>query len=429
MEICRRAGNPKKTSRKKSIKKSEQRSKKQESQNGGKLKPRQGRQHELFCDGEGMPGDLVCNICQKEAKTAKAVKAHITSKHRERPADSDDEDDPNKKRSKEDDDKDDDVQEEELDEWLKRAREAGASEHSSPPEEVDHSSSLHDIESNERMVIDSSSGMEGTLKQAVERIKFLENEAISQEDLIKGMEAQIQTKTDLVNIANSKAEEVTSKLEEKESMIKKFNSTFAFMKTEIAKLKEEKGGGTNQEIAKKLKKTTDELKAMSKMVDEAEKAKEELNIKVGKEMSLRAKAEADNIIMQNCIKALQSVVDNKETNQKKTKERCSFLDKPGGCKKGEKCNFQNPEGVPTTAGRQDCTFWMTGRCKYSETECRGEHDPAKKGINGKTRNEMTGFAESLAQVLGQASQVEATRNPTQGLESQNSIQALLQGVI
>ena len=133
------------------------------------------------------------------------------------------------------------------------------------------------------------------------------------------MAAQIQTKTDLVHIANSKAEEIASKLEEKESMLKKFNATFAFMKTEIVKLKEENGGGTNQEIAKKLKKATDELKIKNKMLDEAEKVKEELNIKVGKEISLRAKSEADNVMLQNCIKALQSVVDNKETYQMKVK--------------------------------------------------------------------------------------------------------------
>ena len=130
-------------------------------------------------------------------KDSKSSEGPYHFKHRERPEDSDDEDDPNKKRSKED-----DVREGELDEWRKKTKEAGASEPSSPPEEVDDSSSLHDIESNGRMVIDSSSGMEGTLKQAVERIKFLESEAISQEELIKGMEAQIQTKTDLVNIAN-----------------------------------------------------------------------------------------------------------------------------------------------------------------------------------------------------------------------------------
>ena len=42
---------------------------------------------------------FVCNICQKEAKSAKAIKHHITSKHRERPADSED-DDPEGKKSK-----------------------------------------------------------------------------------------------------------------------------------------------------------------------------------------------------------------------------------------------------------------------------------------------------------------------------------------
>ena len=54
------------------------------------------------------------------------------------------------------------------------------------------------------------------------------------------------------------------------------------------------------------------------MLEEAQKDKKELNIRVGKEMSLRAKAEGDNEMLQDCAKALQSVVDKqnpKESNK------------------------------------------------------------------------------------------------------------------
>ena len=54
------------------------------------------------------------------------------------------------------------------------------------------------------------------------------------------------------------------------------------MKAEVAKMKEEAGGGTNQEIAKKLKKANDEAKTKTKMLEEAQKEKEELSIRVGK---------------------------------------------------------------------------------------------------------------------------------------------------
>ena len=45
------------------------------------------------------------------------------------------------------------------------------------------------------------------------------------------------------------------------------------MKAEVAKMKEESGGGTNQEIAKKLKKANDESKTKAKMLEEAQKEK------------------------------------------------------------------------------------------------------------------------------------------------------------
>ena len=66
------------------------------------------------------------------------------------------------------------------------------------------------------MVIDTSNGMEGSITEAVERIKSLESEVRSQADLIKGMEVEMKTKTDLLNIANSNSEELTSKLSDQE---------------------------------------------------------------------------------------------------------------------------------------------------------------------------------------------------------------------
>ena len=135
-------------------------------------------------------------------------------------------------------------------------------------------------------------------------------------------------------------------------------SAYKNVKKELDKIKEEKGGGTNQDLAKKLKKATDDLKVKAKLLDESEKAKEELNIKVGKEISLRAKAEADAVMLQDCVKALQSVVDSKTTSKEATKdkEKCSFLEKPGGCKKGSRCRFQHPGEENSRAGKTDCTF-------------------------------------------------------------------------
>ena len=374
---------------------------------------------------------FTCNICQKEAKAAKAIKHHITSKHRERPADSED-DDPDGKKSKDDAGVIDDIDDDELAEWANKENGGGDSiqqeeEMTSPSQQNNELNST-----TEKMVIDSAYETEGTISEAVERIKYLEGENKTQEELIKSLELQMETKNDLLNLANVKAESLEIEIVNKNTRINTLAAAYKNMKVEMNKMKEENGGGTNRDIAKKLKKATDDLKVKSKLLEESEKAKEELNIKVGKEMSLRAKAEGDTEMLQNCVKALQSVVDKqntKENNKDKSKDRCTFLDKPGGCKKGSKCNFWHPEGDVPRAGRPDCSFWMNGFCKYEAAECSKEHDPFKKGT--KTRNkkdEGASFAESLVQALGQVSSVEAARSSSQGLDGQNVL-SLIQRAI
>ena len=92
--------------------------------------------------------------------------------------------------------------------------------------------------------------------------------------------------------------------------------------------------------------------------------------------------------------------------------------KPGGCKNGSRFRFQHQEEENSRAGKTDCTFWMAGGCKYSEVECSKSHDPAKKGSKSKKKDDWTDFAGCLAQVLSQASGLEAPRGPAQGMEAQ-----------
>ena len=358
----------------------------------------------------------ICNICQKEAKSAKAVKHHITSKHRERPTDSDD-DDPEGKKSKDEIDEVDDIDDDELAAWatMEKGSEASIQKEGEAPPPSQQPMETNSTE--ERMVINSENEAEGNLLDAVERIKHLENESKTKEELIKNLELQIDTKSDLLNLANVKADSLEMEMVDKETRNKQLAAAYKNMKI---KLNEGNGGGANPEITKKLKKATDDLKAKSKLLEESEKAKEELNIKVGKEIALRAKAEADNVMLQGCVKALQSVVDSKTTTKESTKdqERCSFLDKPGGCKKGDRCRFMHPEKEAPRAGKQDCSFWMAGSCKFSDEECTKSHDPTKKGSKGKKRDELTAFAESLAQVPSQAQMAGAHMGSTQGMEAQ-----------
>ena len=202
---------------------------------------------------------FTCNICQKEAKAAKAIKHHITSKHRERPADSED-DDPDGKKSKEDAVVIDDINDDELAEWANKENGGGDS---IQQEEEMTSPSQQNIELNsttEKMVIDWANETEGTISEAVERIKYLECENKTQEELIKSLELQMETKNDLLNLANVKAESLEIEIVNKNTRINTLAAAYKNMKVEMNKMKEENGGGTNRDIAKKLKKATDDLK-------------------------------------------------------------------------------------------------------------------------------------------------------------------------
>ena len=147
-----------------------------------------------------------------------AVKGHITRKHRERPADSDD-DDPDGKKSKQDADLIDDIDDDELAEWANKENGGGDSiqqeeEVTSPSQQTIESSSTI-----EKMVINSENEAEGTLSEAVERIKYLEGENKTQEELIKSLELQIETKTDILNLANVKADSLEHEMVNKNTRI------------------------------------------------------------------------------------------------------------------------------------------------------------------------------------------------------------------
>ena len=161
---------------------------------------------------------FICNICQKEAKTAKAIKHHITSKHRQRPADSDD-DDPEGKKSKEEADEIDDIDDDELAEWAANEHGGDASILQAEVEVPPSQQILESTPIAERMEINSANGAEGNLSEAIERIKYLEGENKTQEELIKSLELQIETKNDILNLANVKAESLELEMVNKTTRI------------------------------------------------------------------------------------------------------------------------------------------------------------------------------------------------------------------
>ena len=110
---------------------------------------------------------------------------------------------------------------------------------------------------------------------------------------------------------------------------------------------------------------------------------------------MRAKAEADMISKQQTINVMSKIMfrqggkkGNKEQQDQvvteiKSKQLCRDVMKPEGFSWGKRCMYLHPPGrIQTSAqseDRPDCSFWLDGYCKYSESECRGKHEPSKLG--------------------------------------------------
>ena len=270
----------------------------------------------------------------------------------------------------------------------------------------------------ERVVIDLATGQLGTLEEAIQRINMLEEENKTKEELIKKLELEAETKNDLWNIAASEANNLKSKLVDKDSKIQKYQDNFRRMKADIDRLKEKKA---NSEEAKKLKKTKDELKLATKNLEETIKIKENLNVRLGQEVSARAHAEKEVVRLTQCQSALQLIAEKGNSNQignsttkqtgtfngkKPTGIKCKDFNKLNGCSYGDRCKFDHiKEGGLEV--KKDCSHWMEGECNFTDKACKYSHDPTKKGIKMK--------ANSAFFHQGNQPQI-----PAQGLENQST---------
>ena len=181
------------------------------------------------------------------------------------------------------------------------------------------------------------------------------------------------------------------------------------MKADIDRLKEKKN---NSDDSKKLKKMKEELKSANKKTEEAITTNDNLNKKLGQEVSARAHAEKE-IVSQS---ALQLIIEKGTQNQDtdlrqpeagkakaKSGQECKDFNKPKGCSYGSRCKHEHikRDGLGT---KKDCTHWMASECSFTDKACNYAHDPAKKGI--KTKQAF--FAQGIQQHL-----------PAQGLEGQS----------
>ena len=135
--------------------------------------------------------------------------------------------------------------------------------------------------------------------------------------------------------------------------------------------------GANPEMAYKLKEAQDEVQIKNKALETSEKSHKELIKKVEVEVSARAKAEADATRLSRVVDTLQKSPNN-ESVRDKSKIKCRDISKPGGCRRAGSCDFLHPALANKKA---DCDYWVAGKCRYADNDCRYKHDPTKKGTD------------------------------------------------
>ena len=134
-------------------------------------------------------------------------------------------------------------------------------------------------------------------------------------------------------------------------------------------------------MAYKLKEAQDDIKAKNKALDNSEKCRKELLKKVEEEVSARAKAEADATRLSKVVDTLQKL-PNKEVVRDKSKIKCRDIGKPGGCRRAGSCDFLHPALANKNV---DYDYWLAGKCRYPDLDCRYKHDPKKKGTDKSKR--------------------------------------------
>ena len=194
-----------------------------------------------------------------------------------------------------------------------------------------------------------ASGMSDQLNTAKEKIKQLEHKLKEEVKLaeIKKQEGDIQTE--------------------------KYEKVIMVMAMEIRNLQE----GRDPELSNGREKV---LKEAREQLATAEAENNVLNEKLEEaHKTVKEVIKSRNTLM----KVVESVSNTKKVKKKIPNIKCREFNKPDGCPCGEKCKFDHIEdqGLGKEA---DCSYWLDGKCRFSEKVCWNKHDPDKKGQNVKS---------------------------------------------
>ena len=400
---------------------------------------------------ETKEGKLVftCNICEYEAEHAKAVKSHISKKHREKAtADGDVE------LKKQKDDNEISFSMDRLNKWL-----------------VDEDDEGNDQEMNENADDPNKTNVntnEMTLETARDNVHHLKEENLDLKARIEYLMKDVETKDELADMQQGKINsleiEKINKDAETDAKTIKFEKAFVLMEKKIENLSQTK---ENTAVLNELK---NGLKNKTKSLEAAELRIAELVKDLGAESNSRSKSEADVVRLESMVERLEKMLEYERKKELapttragsreegwqqqamgpegwrrqdegwkqkargpegwrrqdegwqqharvpegwrrqvegweeessvsgSRKEVCRDLERPGGCHYGQGCKFYHPpgRGGEVEVKTNDCVFWMEGSCKFSNEHCKGKHDAAKfKTKMKEPRQNQSDFVQTL----------------------------------
>ena len=374
---------------------------------------------------------FLCDHCEYKGGSKTAVKSHMAKKHRgEKRARGDEEGDDKEptKKAKPDDENPDDTME------------SLGSEDEDDSEDDDF---IDDFDDDGNLKVPENSqeekkeeAPEKTTEDKDDEVKMLNEEIVVKNAKIETLEEALKLKEELLNMANAKVASLEIDNIEKDSKTEKYKriakKTLNNEPDESRKLK--------KEVAAKTKEVED-LKI--KLADSLKKTRDEI--------MLRAKAEADLISKQQTVEVMSDIMmkqgNQTSSNEQKQgagenrgKQLCRDALKPQGCSWGKRCMYFHPPGSIQTSAQSgdspDCSFWLNGFCKYSESECRGKHEPSKCGSKPRRSTQLNSaeinkpdFVQTLARAVSQSlagAQPQVVAPPSTGQQMASLPQQMMQ---
>ena len=243
---------------------------------------------------------------------------------------------------------------------------------------------------------DSAQGLESKLSEAQERIKYCEESLLN----FKKESARM-------------VQDLKDELEKKETSNVIYRKAMILMGTDIKSLKDGKGS----------------LFAESKLELELKTLKREMEELVNKLKIVTGDKEYAEKSANNMENVIKTITKAQEAIKFKTKRqtKCREYSKSLSCSWGASCWFVH--GEETQEGgmvkKSDCSFWLEGRCKFSDQDCRNTHHPEKKGSKSMVSNENSKAVFRISQDQSPPPEMVKQRRPAQGLEGEIGQQTVI----